>query len=103
LPLPSNDENLIRDGLQFKRDLGSPRSSLSCYREGLYLLREFNITKAKKAHSRKDEERASYFMGVVDGIDQAIEHPEKMVRRWESLAQEEMAKSSFRGSSSDGE
>ena len=95
---PSNDENLIRDGLQFKRDIGRPNSSLSSYRHGLYVLREFNIEKAKKAHSRKDEERASYFMGIVEGIDQAIKYPEKMVQKWEQMAHEEM----FAGRESNG-
>lgn len=87
---PPIDENLVRDGLQFKRDMGSPNSTLSCYRQGLYVLREFYITKAKNAHSRKDEERASYCMGMVDGIDQAIHYPEKMVKKWESMVHEEI-------------
>ena len=85
-----DDENLIKDGLQFKRDIGSPKSSLSSYRQGLYVLREFNITKAKAAHSRRNEERASYYMGIVEGIDQAIHYPEKMIQKWESMVQSEM-------------
>lgn len=84
------DENLIKDGLQFKRDIGSPSSSLYCYRQGLYVLREFYITKAKNAHSRKDEERAGYYMGIVEGIDQSIHYPDKMVKKWESMVQEQV-------------
>ena len=92
------DDNLIRDGLQFKRDLGSPNSSLSCYRQGLYVLREFHITKAKNAHSKKDEGSARYYMGIVEGIDQSIEYPEKMVRKWEGMVHTEI----FSGSEANG-
>ena len=96
---PPKDENLIRDGLQFKRDLGSPASSLSCYRQGLYVLREHYVEKAKAAHAKRNEERASYYMGIVEGIDLAIRHPEAMVRKWENMVHEEV----FAGRNGDGE
>lgn len=86
----SPDENLIRDGLQFKRDLGSSSSSLYCFRQALIILREQYINKAKVAHSRKNEERAAYWMGVVEGIDLAFHHPDKMVRKWEQVANDQM-------------
>ena len=96
-PLEVKDENLIRDGLQFKRDLGTTNSSLSCFMQGLFVLREICIEKAKKAHSRKNEERASFYMGMVEGVDECIKYPKKMVAKWERLAQSEM----FKGESED--
>ena len=84
------DENLVRDGLKFKRDLGSPDSSLSCYRNGLFILREQIIQKAKNAMSKNKEDRAAFFMGMVEGIDQAVAYPEAMIRKWESLVQDEV-------------
>ena len=89
---PLNDANLIRDGLQFKRDLGSPGSALSCYRQGLYVLREFYITKAKSACARNNEGRIAHYMGIVEGIDQSISYPEAMVRKFDELAQVEFAR-----------
>ena len=96
------DDNLIRDGLQFKRDLGSPNSSLSCFRQGLFVLREHYIDKAKAAHGKRNEERASYYMGIVEGIDLCIRHPEVMANKWERLAKQEIYAVSSNGGDPDG-
>ena len=86
---PSYDE-MIRDGLKFKAEINDPQSALSCFRTALYVLREQNIQRAKTAHSRKNEERAAYFMGIVEGIDQCITHPEKMIKKWESMLDDQI-------------
>lgn len=54
------------------------------------MLRELYIQKAKNAHSKKNEERASYYMGIVEGIDLSIGHPEKMIAKWDSYVHSEM-------------
>lgn len=87
--LLDEDENL-RDGLRFKNELSDSNSPLSCLRAALYVLREKYIQKAKNAHMKKNEERASYFMGCVDGIDQCIQYPESMIQKWERMVEEKM-------------
>ena len=86
---PSHDE-LVRDGLKFKAEINNPQSALSSYRTALYVLREQFIQKAKGAHAKKNEERASYFMGTVEGIDQCISYPEKMIKKWEEMLEDQM-------------
>ena len=85
-----NDSELITDGLKFKNELADQNSVLFSYRTALYFLREQCIEKAKKAHSRKNEERASYYMGMVEGVDMCIKHPELMVKKWETMVEEKM-------------
>ena len=92
MPTPSKfkEDELIRDGLKFKAEINDPGSGLVSLLMAFHILRERYIQMAKNAHSRKNEERASYFMGIVDGIDQCRLYPQKMIDKWEKTMDEQI-------------
>lgn len=78
------DKEDVSAGLQIKKDLHNPNSTLSLFLQSLCSLREHHISKMKRSVK---EDNIFKSVGVLEGIDLAINEPKRIIEAWEKAVE----------------